>query len=287
MAAGTYYVRVEAREPGANAFTLHYGLSTPGTNQAPAFAEQSYASDLAENADGALFGIELGPVVANDTDNDPITYSIVGGDPDGLFFIEAGTGFLLYVGDGEDYESGTTHYELTVRASDGSLHSDVTVTVNVTDVAESVSELAGGDLPDDTTTTGRAVVGDTVSGEVGAYFDTDWFAVDLVAGRTYVIDLRGNGTGDGSLRDPKLRGVYDSDGMWISGKRDDDGGDGLNSRLTITATETATHYIGAGAHLTGLGTYELEVTDTTGDTATVDPVDDFAAREHHHGRAGT
>ena len=136
LAAGTYYVRVEAREPGANAFTLHYGLSTPGTNQAPVFAEQSYAFDLAENADGALFGIELGPVEANDTDNDPITYSIVGGDPDGLFFIEAGTGFLLYVGDGEDYESGTTHYELTVRASDGSLHSDVTVTVNVTDEPE-------------------------------------------------------------------------------------------------------------------------------------------------------
>ena len=136
LAAGTYYVRVEAREPGANAFTLHYGLSTYGTNQAPVFAEQSYAFDLAENADGALFGIELGPVEANDTNNDPITYSIVGGDPDGLFFIEAGTGFLLYVGDGENYESGTTHYELTVRASDGSLHSDVTVTVNVTDESE-------------------------------------------------------------------------------------------------------------------------------------------------------
>ena len=206
-----------------------------------------------------------------------MTYSIAGGNAAGLFEIDGSTGALSYKGTGEDYESGTTGYELTVRASDGSLHSDVTVTVNVTDVLESVSELAGEDLPDDTTTTGRAVVGDTVSGEVGAYFDTDWFAVDLVAGRTYVIDLRGNGTGDGSLRDPKLKGVYDSDGTWISGQRNDDGGDGLNSRLTITATETATHYIGAGAHLTGLGTYELEVTDTTGDTATVDPVDDFAA----------
>ena len=285
--AGTYYIAAASALPG---HTGHYGVIVyPASGgSAPTFGQASYEFSLAENADGSTNRVLLGAVAASDPDNDTVEYSIAAGNPlglfnigagnlVGLFEIDAGTGELFYVGRGEDYEAAATQFDLTIRASDGSLHSDVTVTVNVTDVVESVSELAGEDLPDGVTTTGRVAVGDTVTGEVGAYFDTDWFAVDLVAGRTYVIDLRGNGTGDGSLRDPKLKGVYDSDGTWISGQRDDDGGDGLNSRLTITATETATHYIGAGAHLTGLGTYELEVTDTTGDTATVDPVDDFAA----------
>ena len=69
-----------------------------------------------------------------------------------------------------DYESDRTSYELTVRASDGGLHADVTVTVNVTDVEEqsvvedtvpeplpSVSEpyYTGGDFSEDVSTTGR------------------------------------------------------------------------------------------------------------------------------------
>ena len=111
-------------------------LAQQGTDEAPVFAEASYAFDLAENADGALFGIAVAPVVATDPDNDRITYSIDAGDPDGLFMIDAETGLAVYLGTGEDYESGTTSYELTVRASDGGLHSDVTVTVNVTDLQE-------------------------------------------------------------------------------------------------------------------------------------------------------
>ena len=281
LAAGTYYVRVEAREPGANAFTLHYGLSTPGTNQAPVFAEQSYAFDLAENADGALFGIELGPVVANDTDNDPITYSIVGGDPDGLFFIEAGTGFLLYVGDGEDYESGTTHYELTVRASDGTLHSDVTVTVNVTDVPgdvvpqttivhipEQLEALGLSSSDDDYSQgvgqAGSVTVGGSATGEIETVKDRDWFAVDFIAGRSYRIKLEGSKTGQGTLDDPYLRGIFkgddgDQDGNPLPGTSDDDGGEGRNAKVIYFANESATYYIAAGAFGSSTGTYRLSV----------------------------
>ena len=78
----------------------------------------------------------MGAVSATDPENSTITYSIEAGDSGGLFAIDSETGALSYEGAGEDYESGTTSYELTVRASDGGLHSDVTVTVNVTDVAE-------------------------------------------------------------------------------------------------------------------------------------------------------
>ena len=132
--------------------------------EAPAFAEGSYAFSLAENADGGAASVALGAVSATDPENSTITYSIEAGDSGGLFAIDPGTGALSYQGAGEDYESGTTRYELTVRASDGGLHSEVTVTVNVTDVAEaqevtetqqSVSEPDGQDLPDGVSTTGR------------------------------------------------------------------------------------------------------------------------------------
>ena len=149
LLAGTYYVRVESQEAGDNDFKLRYGVSAPdadevtrlqqqqgGTNEAPAFAETSYAFDLAENADGSTTRVALGTVSATDGDSDALTYSIEGGNAAGLFEIDGSTGALSYKGTGEDYESGTTSYELTVRASDGSLHSDVTVTVNVTDVVE-------------------------------------------------------------------------------------------------------------------------------------------------------
>ena len=83
-----------------------------------------------------------------------------------------------------------------------------------------------------------------------------------MAGRTYQIDLRGSRTDDGTLSDPYLRGVHDADGDLIPGTTNDDGGEGYNSRLTFTATESGTHYIAAGAY-SGTGTYEVEATDIT------------------------
>ena len=65
-----------------------------------------------------------------------MTYSIEGGNAAALFEIDAASGEVFYTGGGEDYETGSTSFELTVRASDGDQTTDTTVTVNVTDVAE-------------------------------------------------------------------------------------------------------------------------------------------------------
>ena len=122
-------------------------------------------------------------------------------------------------------------------------------------------------MPDDYSadrfTTGTVAVGGSATGVLETPRDRDWFAVELVAGRTYVVDLRGSPTGDGTLSDPYLRGVYDADGNRISNTTDDDGGQSYNSRVTFTATESGTHYIAAGAYSSRQGTYELEVTDTS------------------------
>ena len=134
--SGTYYITASGQSDSVGTYTLT--VTDTSQQQAPAFGQESYTFTLAENADGALFGIAVGSVSAVDPEGAPVTYSIEAGDPDGLFMIDAATGLVLYVGTGEDYESGTTSHELTVRASDGSLHTDVTVTVNVTDVEEYV-----------------------------------------------------------------------------------------------------------------------------------------------------
>ena len=132
---------------------------------------------------------------------------------------------------------------------------------------------------------GAAVVGGGIAtGELEASGDRDWFAVELVAGRTYTIDLRGSRTNDGTLRDPYLRGIHDADGNLISGTTNDDGGEGYNRGLTFAATESGTYYIAAGA-FSGRGTYEVEVTDTSPpvdelqQSTTVSPTDSDAARE--------
>ena len=248
--------------------------------EAPAFAQAGYAFDLVEDTDGSANRISLGTVSATDPDGGSVTYSIGGGNAAALFEIDAASGELFYTGGGEDYETGSTSFELTVRASDGDQTTDATVTVNVTDVDEpvevdppvvqpdqstpqTVSEPAGEDFPTDPSTSGRVAVGDTATGSIGSSGDRDWYAVELVAGRTYVINLRGSPTDDGTLSDPFLRGIYDADGNRISNTMDDDGGQGYNSRVTFTATESGTHYIAAGAYSSRQGTYEVEVTDTS------------------------
>ena len=113
-----------------------------------------------------------------------------------------------------------------------------------------------------TTATGAVVqVGGSATGEIETPGDTDWFAVELSAGREYLIDLEGWRTDGGSLEDPVLSGIYTADGTLIDGAGDDDGGEGLNSRVSFEAPETGTYYIAAGAYEDYTGSYTLEVMD--------------------------
>ena len=104
--------------------------------EAPAFGEESYAFELAENVDGRVNRLSLGTVTATDPDSDTVRYSLLVGNDSSLFAIEETSGELFYVGAGEDFEGGVTSYELTIRASDGTHTIDTTVTVTVTDAAE-------------------------------------------------------------------------------------------------------------------------------------------------------
>ena len=129
-------------------------------------------------------------------------------------------------------------------------------------------ELSVKEVPDDlaasTGTTGTVAVGGSATGEINFPGDRDWFAVELEKGKAYRIDLEGSGTNAGTLRDPYLRGIYDSEGHYIGGSTDDDDGTGRNSRVVFTAETAGTYYVSAGTSY-GSGTYKLSVTEVADD----------------------
>jgi VCBS repeat-containing protein len=82
-------------------------------------------------------------VVATDVEGSPLLYSISGGVDAARFAIDASTGVLRFVVP-PNYEAptdvGPTNnvYEVTVRASDGSLYAEQAIAVTVTDVTEAL-----------------------------------------------------------------------------------------------------------------------------------------------------
>jgi Ca2+-binding RTX toxin-like protein len=123
--------------------------------------------------------------------------------------------------------------------------------------------------------------GDHSAGTLAAIGDGNWYAVDLVAGTTYVFDLRGTSSGGGTLADPWLK-LFDADGTLL--KDADDGGVGSDSKLVYTPAEAGTYYVMARAFGdAGSGSYELDfgtgspnpqiLSNGGGPTATIDFVE--------------
>ena len=135
------------------------------------------------------------------------------------------------------------------------------------------------EVPDDfaagTDTTGTIAVGGEAAGTIEHGSDRDWFAVTLEAGKTYRIDLKGSETGDGTLADPNIGGVFDADGRLIDRSWDDDGSGGKNSRALFTAARDGVHYIEADVETDWeaadrtpwIGTYKLSVVEAPPDLA--------------------
>ncbi len=141
---------------------------------------------------------------------------------------------------------------------------------DVGDYSVAVSEVID-DFGAETDTAGTVGVGGSVNGEIqfdgvndGRPDDEDWFAVDLEAGTTYQIDLKGASSGAGSLRSPHLLGIRDSSGVRLAGTANSNGGTGYDSRKRFTPIQDGTYYIEVGSELvsyvgTKLGTYKVRV----------------------------
>ncbi len=149
------------------------------------------------------------------------------------FHARAGGAYYI-AASGESFEWGG--YELTVI-----------------DVTEDADEHTA-----DRTTTGQVTVGTPVRGKIDFSGDVDWFNLQIAVGSIYQIDLEGEDTGSGSLRNPLLRGVFDADGNYIPGTRNDNGGEGDNARVTVDL-ESGNYYVAVGAFGYREGTYTLSV----------------------------
>ena len=140
-------------------------------------------------------------------------------------------------------------------------------------------------MPDDYSadlqTTGAVAVGGSATGTIETAYDQDWFAVELVAGRTYQFDLTGSPGGGGTLPDTYFRAIYNSEGRYQSGSYNDNFAGSRDSQVTFTPTQSGTYYARVSGDRNETGTYTLAVTDMTppetGNPPPADPPADTAA----------
>ncbi|WP_420625402.1 fibronectin type III domain-containing protein [Candidatus Poriferisodalis sp.] len=102
--------------------------------------------------------------------------------------------------------------------------------------------------------------------EIRYGFDTDWFRVDLEAGKIYRIEMMGAtpASDDLTLRLPQIDAIYDPGGNPLSrlGPRDESSWHHL-FWVTLHPQHDGTYYIAASGESFEAGTYELKVTDIT------------------------
>ena len=236
LSAGTYYVQVEAKQAGNNA----YQLSTQLVN--PAQIEVSDAEGH-ESEEGTLrFRISLDRAAVN-----PVTvrYETVDGTAVAGEDYEATSGELTFAAgetekwvevtliDDTEEDSGET-LGLRLNSVTGAVLGDASgigTILNTETTPVSVSEPAGEDFAADTTTAGRVVVGESATGELAPVGDVDWFAVELEAGKNYQIDLKGSSHDSGTLPYPVLNGICDDGGTRMASTRVFERGVGFSSRM--------------------------------------------------------
>ncbi|WP_292935565.1 pre-peptidase C-terminal domain-containing protein [Noviherbaspirillum sp.] len=222
-------------------------------------AGQTYTIDLQPKAnsttplnDPYLYGIynSSGSLISGTTDDDSgtgasaqVTYTATSS---GTYYISAG-----------GYSNHTGNYVLSVSSGSSTSSGSTTSTA---------------DLAASTSTTGTVSVGGSASSLIGTAGDQDWFAVNLSAGHSYNISLAGAASGNGTLTDAYLRGIYDSTGLLITGTTDDDSGYGSDALVTFSPTSSGTYYISAGGYASSTGTYALTVSENAStDTGSTTP----------------
>uniref|UniRef100_A0A671SA77 Protocadherin-15 n=1 Tax=Sinocyclocheilus anshuiensis TaxID=1608454 RepID=A0A671SA77_9TELE len=111
--------------------TVYIEVLPPNNQSPPRFPQLIYSLEVSE---AMRTGATLLNIQATDRERDPITYTILRGDPNNIFEVSQTSGLLL-LAKTLDREI-TDHYTLTVTASDGKPDGTSTATVNivVTDV---------------------------------------------------------------------------------------------------------------------------------------------------------
>lgn len=130
---------------------------------------------------------------------------------------------------------------------------------NVSSIAYSLNSEVG-DAADSIATTQTVGTATLLEGTISSSTDQDFYRVSLIAGQTYVFEVRGGASGP--VSDSTLR-LLDSGGTQII--YSDDTAGSLYSSITFTATSTGIHYLDVGGFGTSTGSYELIVDNVSAD----------------------
>lgn len=169
---------------------------------------------------------------------------------------------VTVIGENDDFTGLDSQIDVSITAS-GTYYLEASSGTNGSGTGSyvlSASVPITDDYLADNTTSGRVVPGGSATGKVEITGDSDWFAISLVAGKSYTFSLE-TGTANGlpdpvnGLLDPLLS-LYGSDGALITSNDD---ANELNSEITYTASVTGTYYLGAssGPNSAGTGTYTI------------------------------
>jgi hypothetical protein len=124
-------------------------------------------------------------------------------------------------------------------------------------------------LTDTSAPFGQVPVNGSNTGTLEVTGDRDWFRVQLTAGIAYLIELKGQPSGSGTLDDPYLR-VHDGSGAIVAENDDIQSGSNRDSRLTYVPAASGTFYLEAGAFNDGsTGTYRVALTAGTDHAPTI------------------
>jgi hypothetical protein len=261
---GTYYVAAA----GSNQHTGTYRVSVSTGNQAPEVGATVPAQVAQE---GAPFSLTLPWQLLTDPDGESLLVTAT--QPNG----RALPAWLNF-----DAEARTLYGTAPANSPDVTVRITGRDAAGATASAQFLVRTASGSADDysaNTATTGSVEVGATRRGQIETAGDVDWFAVRLTANTQYTIDLRGVDGAGGTLVDPLLQGLYNSNGQLISNTRNDDS-NGRDARVIYTAPSTGVYFVAASAQGSGVGTYSLSLIGAENRAPVVNvPIDDVYARE--------
>jgi hypothetical protein len=121
-----------------------------------------------------------------------------------------------------------------------------------------------GDVPESAATKAEFTVGTSVSGNIDFGQDADWYRFDAKAGTTYLFDLEGSASGNGTLGNPYLR-VLDSNGNEIASNDDEWWVWTPNSQVGFSPGADGLFYVSAQTADGGTGSYRLSASEVVGD----------------------
>jgi hypothetical protein len=188
--SGNFYTVVVAASDGALSSSQSIQILVGNVNEGVTIASggggDSAQAALGENAAAVTV------VGAADGDGDPVGYSIEGGADASLFVIDAATGALVFV-NAPDFEApgdadGDNVYEVTVRATDGTLSDDQALSVAVANANEGVAITSGAAFSVEENGRAVAVVaaadldGDAPTFSIAGGADAARFAIDAATG---------------------------------------------------------------------------------------------------------